>query len=76
MGDVTAYYRQQHQERLMAQNRITANPVIMILGTLLFLAGIGLVVGNRTGLFPTIPFAGCILTVIGGLVSAAGKRLG
>src|SRR5262249_39723162 len=41
-------------------------------GTVVFLLGVGLFIGNITGLFPTFPFAGYIVMMVGGLLLGAG----
>lgn len=46
---------------------------LMLLGGLLLAGGLGLVIGNRTGAFPTFPFAGFIVMTIGGAIFAAGQ---
>ena len=47
---------------------------LQLLGGAIFAVGIGLFVGNVTRAFPTVHFAGCIVTSIGGAIYAAGKR--
>jgi hypothetical protein len=44
------------------------------LGSVLFIIGIGLFIGNITDLFPTFPFAGFISMTIGGLLFGVGAR--
>jgi len=46
------------------------------LGSVLFIVGIGLFIGNITGLFPTFSFAGFIFMTIGGALFAMGARAG
>jgi hypothetical protein len=41
-------------------------------GGLVFLLGVGLFLGNTTGLFPTLPFEGFIVMTVGGLLMGAG----
>src|SRR5262245_24384825 len=41
-------------------------------GAVVFLLGAGLFLGNITGLFPTLPFAGYLVMTIGGLLLGAG----
>jgi hypothetical protein len=43
-----------------------------LLGAALAVAGVGLYIGNKTGAFPTFPYAGGMLMGIGALVSAMG----
>lgn len=40
-------------------------------GTLIILLGVGLLIGNVTGVFPTFPFAGFIVMTIGGVIAGA-----
>jgi len=49
---------------------------LQLLGGVIFVAGIGLLVGNVTGVFPTFPFAGFIVMTIGGAIFGAAKRSG
>jgi hypothetical protein len=44
-------------------------------GGLVCLLGFGLFVGNLTGLFPTVPFAGFIVMALGGVIAGAGSRI-
>jgi hypothetical protein len=41
-------------------------------GSLVFLLGIGLFIGNRTGLFRTVPFAGSLVMALGGVLVGVG----
>jgi hypothetical protein len=50
------------------------NALHLLLGVLIFMLGIGLWIGNRTGLFPTFPFAGFIVMAIGSVVLQAACR--
>jgi hypothetical protein len=43
-----------------------------ILGVLVFVAGVGLFVGNVSRVFPTFPLAGYITMAIGGAIMRAG----
>jgi hypothetical protein len=43
-----------------------------ICGGCIFLLGAALFIGNVTGLFPTVPFAGYIIMAVGGMVFGAG----
>jgi hypothetical protein len=45
-------------------------------GALIFLLGVGLFIGNVTGLFPTFPFAGFIAMTVGSLLFGAGRGSG
>jgi hypothetical protein len=45
-------------------------------GALIFLLGVGLFIGNITGLFPTLPFAGFIVMMVGSLLFRAGRASG
>lgn len=38
------------------------------------LLGLGLLVGNVTGMFPTVPFAGAVVIMLGGAIGAAAER--
>ena len=40
-----------------------------VIGGVIFAAGVLLLIGNVTGLFPTFPFAGFIVMLIGGGIS-------
>jgi hypothetical protein len=42
-------------------------------GTLILLLGVGLLIGNITGLFPTFPFAGFIVMTVGGVIAGAAR---
>ena len=50
--------------------------VLQLFGGLVLVVGIGLFIGNITGLFPTFPFAGFIGIGIGGAILRAGQRAG
>ena len=50
--------------------------VLQFLGGLIFVVGMGLLIGNVTRLFPTFPYAGTIVMIIGGAIIGAGKRAG
>lgn len=43
-------------------------------GGLVCLLGLGLLIGNITGLFPTFPFAGAIVLTIGSVIAGIGSR--
>src|SRR5262249_15141305 len=66
-------------EGVAAQRRITLpqppSPfragVLTTLGTLVLLLGLGLLIGNVTRMFPTIPYAGFVLMTIGGAILRA-----
>jgi len=47
---------------------------LSVLGGLIFAVGIGLFIGNVTGIFPTVPFAGFVVMGIGGAILGAGQR--
>jgi hypothetical protein len=49
---------------------------LLMFGGLLLVVGIGLLIGNVTGIFPTFPFAGFIVMGIGGAIFRAGSRRG
>jgi hypothetical protein len=46
----------------------------LAVGFPIFLSGAALYVGNRSGVFPTVPYAGTALMVLGGLIVAAAAR--
>jgi hypothetical protein len=46
---------------------------VVVLGSLIIVVGLGLFLGNITGLFPTFPFAGYLTIGLGGLVLSAGR---
>jgi membrane-bound ClpP family serine protease len=56
----------------------TPNPasggVLTVLGSVVFVLGVGLLIGNVTGIFPTLPFAGFVVMTIGGAMVGAGSR--
>jgi len=56
----------------------TATPagggLLTVVGGLVFLVGAGLFIGNITGMFPTVPFAGFVVMTIGGAMVGAGNR--
>lgn len=64
---------------IVAQNRTATSqagggkPLLQFLGTIVFVIGIGLLIGNITRIFPTFPFAGFIVMFIGGAIWRAGK---
>lgn len=45
-----------------------------ILGGVLVALGVLLLLGNRSGFMPTVPFAGFVVTGVGALMLHAGKR--
>jgi hypothetical protein len=49
---------------------------IQFLGGLVFVVGICLLFGNVTGIFPTFPFAGFIVTTIGGVIWGVAHNAG
>ena len=56
----------------------TPNPagagVLKVVGGVVFVLGLGLLLGNVTGIFPTVPFAGFVVTTIGGAILGAASR--
>jgi hypothetical protein len=46
----------------------------MVLGSVVFVLGVGLLLGNVTGIFRTVPFAGFVVTTIGGAMLGAASR--
>ncbi len=44
-----------------------------VLGALIFVVGIGLFIGNKTGALPTFPLAGFIVMEIDGAIWRAGR---
>jgi hypothetical protein len=55
-----------------AERREDPRRLWRMLGAALVVAGVALYIGNRTGAFPTFPYAGGILMGFGSLVSAMG----
>ena len=47
--------------------------LIRAVGFLFFVAGLGLVIGNRTGAFVTFPFAGFLVILFGAMISSTAK---
>jgi hypothetical protein len=45
-----------------------------VIGGIIIVIGIGLWIGNMTGVFPTFPFAGIITIVIGSAIAGSGQR--
>jgi hypothetical protein len=45
-------------------------------GALVFVLGVGLFLGNVTGLFPTFPCAGFVVTTVGAVIWGAGRAAG
>jgi hypothetical protein len=62
--------------QLQAQQAGGGGLALQLLGGLIFVVGIGLFIGNVTGVFPTFPFAGFIVMGIGGAIVGAGQRAG
>jgi hypothetical protein len=62
-----------HRAALQEEESKGAKPLLRFLGGIMFVVGIGLFIGNRTGAFPTFPFAGFIVMAIGGAIYGAGK---
>jgi hypothetical protein len=50
------------------------SPGLAILGVIVIGVGIILSIGNRTGAFPTFPFAGFITMTVGGMIVGIGWR--
>lgn len=50
--------------------------MVKIAGGLIIAAGALLLIGNKTGLFPTVPFAGWLTMLVGGALSAMGDTVG
>jgi hypothetical protein len=49
--------------------------VVYYFGTAVWVGGLLMIIGNVTGVFPTFPFAGFIVTVIGILIQVAGNAI-
>jgi hypothetical protein len=60
---------------LRRQEEMAGRVMLRILGGLVFVIGIGLYIGNRTGIFPTFPYAGFIAMGIGGLIWGAAESM-
>jgi hypothetical protein len=52
----------------------SANPVLMVIGGIIFAIGVVIFVGNVTGLMPTFPCAGWLTLFVGASIWGAGKR--
>lgn len=50
------------------------NPILMVLGGIIFVVGLFLFIGNISGAFPTFPCAGWLGIMIGGAIWGAGKK--
>jgi hypothetical protein len=50
--------------------------MVKIAGGLIIAAGALLLIGNKTELFPTVPFAGWLTILVGGALSAMGDTVG
>jgi hypothetical protein len=62
-------------ERALADREWKEDPrrLWLLLGAALIVVGVGVYLGNKTGAFPTVPFAGGILMGVGAVVSAMGR---
>ena len=49
--------------------------LIHFFGIAVFIAGIDIIFGNVSGVFPTFPFAGYITTLIGVAIQGAGEKM-
>jgi hypothetical protein len=47
---------------------------LSVLGAVVLIVGIGLFVGNISGMFPTFPGAGWLTIAVGGIMYRAGKQ--
>ncbi len=47
---------------------------LMGVGGLIFVVGVGLFIGNVTGMFISFPFAGYITMAVGGAIAGAGYK--
>jgi hypothetical protein len=63
-------------ERLREQSLSGEGLGFRIVGGCIVALGVILILGNITGMMPTFPFAGFLVTVVGGIVSSLGKTLG
>jgi hypothetical protein len=63
-------------ERLREQSLSGEGLDFRIVGGCIVALGVVLILGNITGIMPTFPFAGFLVTVVGGIVSSLGKVLG
>ena len=48
--------------------------LFQLVGGIVVIAGVGLLIGNMTGFFPTFPFAGFITMTVGGFIAGAGQK--
>jgi hypothetical protein len=62
------------QDRLSAKTGNVKATVLQLVGGAVFALGIGLLIGNITGLFRTFPFAGYLTMAVGGAIYGAGQR--
>lgn len=49
-------------------------PVRQIIGGIIVVVGIGLWIGNMTGVFPTFPFAGILTIIVGSVIAGSGQK--
>ena len=49
-------------------------PFRQIIGGLIVVVGIGLWIGNMTGVFPTFPFAGILTIIVGSVIAGSGQK--
>ena len=47
---------------------------LMGVGGIIFVAGVGLFLGNMTGMFVSFPYAGYITMLVGGAIAGVGWR--
>jgi hypothetical protein len=71
MAAVGRLVERQSQDR----SRRALRRLAVVVGALFLLAGMALFIGNRSGAFPTVPFAGFIVMGLGGaILASAGAR--
>ncbi len=69
VNDLLVRPQAQAQSRQVQQGQ----PALQFIGGLVFVIGAALWIGNITGIFRTIPFAGFIVMAIGGMIARAGR---
>ncbi len=47
--------------------------MLQLIGVIIFIIGFILLIGNVSGWWPTVPYAGYITMLIGGLIARVGK---
>ena len=59
---------------IVAPDRATGGrTVLVVIGLMISAAGVFFVIGNQTGLAPSVPFFGFAMMIVGGAIMAAGR---